>query len=235
MTTTTEHWDLISGIAYEVANRFASRGRKYGAEGDDFYQEFWLWSAGKSDLIAEKAEELDERGFERFIGRCLENEARDYLRDIKSQALGYHRDDEYFFSRGEMTYLLESVFDPEAWLNPPQSEGRSTKAPAEGNNWVTTLADVRAGFDKLGAEDQVLLRAFHEEGHPNNEVADALGITESACSYRHHRAIKRLVEHLGGEKPRPERPGDQYDPWRGRHAIPNRQARAMTDNYYEEG
>ena len=63
MSATAEHWDLISGIAYEVANRFGSRGRRYGAEADDFFQEFWVWHSGKTDLIAEKRELLDDRGF----------------------------------------------------------------------------------------------------------------------------------------------------------------------------
>jgi len=232
--TVDELWDVISPIAHGVANRFGTMYRKHGAEAGDFFNEHYIWVHEHVDMLTEKFEDMEPRHFERFVARCVENESRDYARDIKAQASGYERRDESWYGWREIKTLLSAVFDPDAWLNPPQSEGRTVKAPAEGNNWVTTLADVKAGFQKLDAEDQVLLRAFHEAGLPNKQVADAWKLTESAMSYRHERALKRLSRELGGERPSPERRGDQYDPWRGRRSITTAHARAITDNQYEE-
>lgn len=53
-------------------------------------------------------------------------------------------------------------------------------------------------------------------------------------SYRHSQALKRLISHLGGEKPRHMRADVPHDPFRGRHAVSNAAARAMTSHQYEE-
>ena len=164
----------------------------------------------------------------------MSNECRDYMRDIRSQALGFERRDEFFYSRGEVKALLPAMFDPEKWLDPPQSAGRTAKAPSEGNNWLATLSDLSRAFDQLEVADQVLLRSFHQFGRTNKEMSDAEGITDSTMSYRHDRAVKRLVDLLGGELPRPSRAGSQHDPWRGRHAITTAHAVAITANQYEE-
>lgn len=217
-----------------IASEFGRKGHRYGAEADDFKQEFVCWLLDHEELVAEWMDpEVDERESSKFLGKCLRNEARDYLTDIKAQALGYERHDVYHYSKNEVKALLPAMFDPEKWHEPPASDGRSTKAPAEGGNWIATLADVAQAYEKLGQDDQALLAWFHRDGWMNKMVAQVYDVSEAVASYRHHRALKRLVDHLGGERPSPSR--SSSDPWRGRHAVSNSTARAVVANQYEVG
>lgn len=222
-------------IVAQVANEYARKFHGFGADGSDFGQEFLLWMHRNQAMLVEQFELLGDERFDRYLAKCLRNEAVDYGLDIKAQALGYERQDLYFYSIGELKVLLDCVFDRQKWLEPPQSDGsRSAKRPAEGNNWVATLADVADGFSKLKHEDQELLRDHHERGWTNRELAKLHGVSESVQSYRHGAACKRLQEKLGGPAPKPMRKSETDPAWRGRRAISNATARAITSNSYDE-
>ena len=228
-------YPTVEHIVAAVANEYGRKGWRYGATHEDFQQEFIAWMLDHEAFCAEFIEEHGQEAFDKYLTRCLQNEGKDYMRDVKAQALGYHRDDEYFYAENELKKsLLPSMFDKSKWLEPPQSEGRSTKAPAEGGNWIATLADVAQAYEKLDLDDQNLLRNFHQHGMRNMDLAKAHGVTDATMSYRHDRAIKRLQKALGGEKPRPEREATWDTRWRGRHAVSNSQARAMTSASYED-
>lgn len=222
-------------IVAQVANEFARKFHGFGADNHDFGQEFLVWMVKNEDMLVRQFEELGDERFDRYLARCLRNEASDYGLDIKAQALGYERQDLYFYSIGEVKVLLDCVFDRKKWLEPPQSDGsRSAKRPAEGNNWVTTLADVADAFSKLKLEDQELLRDHHERGWNNRELAKLSGVSESVQSYRHGAACKRLLDKLGGPAPKPMRRSETDPMWRGRRAITNATARAITSGHYDE-
>jgi len=124
------------------------------------------------------------------------------------------------------------MFDKEKWLEPPESDGRSQKRPQEGNNWVTTLADVSQAYNLLNEADKLLLSEFHKDGISNMLMAELYDVTPQVMSARHDAAVKRLVRRLGDEKPKRPRPADTYDPWRGRHAVTNASGLAqMHANY----
>lgn len=237
MTATFEAlWGQFHPVVEGVAAEYARSYRRWGADAEDFRQEFVLWMLDHEAELAESLRELGPEQFEKYLARCLRNEGNDYGVDIRDQAGGQPRHDAYFYSTGELKTLLPSVFDPEAWLNPPQygGENRSSRAPAEGNNWVATLSDVSRAFSQLDLEDQALLRDYHQHGIKNKELAQAFKVTEATMSYRHTQALKRLLKHLGGPRPSHMRPDTPHDPWRGRHAVSNSQARAMTSAQYEE-
>lgn len=218
-----ENKDAVNSLAAEMGRK----GHDWGAETGDFSQEFALWMLDNEDKMVEVAEDetTTPETFTRWLLKCLRNEGLDYLVDIRGQATGQERQDAYWYTRGELEQLLDSVFNDDAWTEPPVSEGRSTKAPAHGGNWITTLADVSRAFDRLSAGDQMLLREFHEEGLTNGDLANRFDVSEAVMSYRHGAAITRLLKILGGPRPNPMRPGDSRDPWRGRHAVSNEVAR----------
>lgn len=230
-TIYTEYQPLLDSLAYEFGGKF----HRWGADADDFRQEGVAWMLDKEKDLAERYEEMEPDAFGRYLARCLRNEFSDYALDIKDQGGGQPRQDAYFYSTGELKVLLPSVFDPDAWLNPPtfNGENRSTRAPAEGNNWVTTLADVSAGVSRLPTEDQLMLRDYHQHHIRNKDLAEFYKISEPTMSYRHTCVLKRLQAQLGGAKPKPMRPDVPHDPWRGRHSIGNAQARAIATSYYE--
>lgn len=231
--------DLLESIApmiNSIAAEYGRRHRFHGADQSDFSQELWCWVLENQDKVQEwlDPEQWEPKAGERMLAKSLRNESSDYGVDIKSQALGYERADLHWYSKGEVKSLLPTVFNPDAWEEPPVSEGRSTKAPSEGGNWIATLADIAQAFSKLDTEDQVLLRKFHERGWTNKMMAQGEHISEQLMSYRHDRAVSRLVKILGGEKPRPMREQEGRDPWRGRHVVSNSAARAYQSAVYDE-
>jgi hypothetical protein len=221
-----EHEPIVQTVAHEYGNK----GHRYGADTDDFRQEFIAWMLDNEGMLADRRAEIEDPDeFGKFLARCLRNEGDDYLVDIRDQAGGQPRRGAYWYTTNELKFLLPAMFDPEKWHEPPQSDGGSSRGrgvPSEGGNWIATLADVAQGFEKLNKDDQDLLRKFHQFGYRNKDMAAADGITEASMSYRHSQVLKRLLKNLGGPKPRHMRPDDKYDPWRGRHAI--------TSSNYEE-
>ena len=231
MTTVYDYSPVISGHAAQMGSRY----RPYGASTEDMTQEAWLWILNHEAKVQSW---LAEDGGERRLGRAVRNQMQDYGERLKAQHLGYDRSDLYHYAAGEVKALLDIVFDPDEWLHPPTGDGgrAAPKDLATGNGWVATLADVTRAFEKLDVEDRDMLHAFHRDGWTNNELAEELDINSSTMSYRHSRAVKRLVDHLGG--PRPKSPCDndcEHDAtWRGRHAMSTAQARAITAHQYEE-
>lgn len=219
-----------------VAFQWGGKAHHWGAEAGDFRQEFYMYLLDNEEYLSTKYEEIDNPDqFGRWLGKVLQGEAADYFLDIRAQGGGQDRSTAYWYSVAEVKYLLDKVFDEDAWLNPPQIEGASGGHgdPAVGGNWVATLADVSRAFSKLSIEDQTLLRDFHEHGVRNKDMAEVYEITEATMSYRHGQACKRLLDELGGPKPRHMRPDDKYDPWRGRKAVSNASARAIQGHYYD--
>ena len=233
MSTFDDLWPVVEPIAAGIAAEYGRRHRVHGADESDFRQEFALWLVENSAQVADWHAELDKQGFERMVARVLRNEGTDYGLDIKAHAVGYKREDLYFYSKGEVKALLPLMFDPEKWHEPPQSEGRSTKSQAEGGGWIATLADISQAFDRLETEDRELLAAFHKDEWSNVLMAEAYGVTEQVMSYRHDRAVRRLLKVLGDTSPRPMRAQTNRDPWRGRRAIPAPAMRAYEQKAYD--
>lgn len=231
--------DTLEPTIQGVASRYGAMYRKYGAEREDFEQELRIWAVENQAQVAEwlDPDVTDEKYGMKQLVKALENECNDYAVDIKAQATGYHREDLYWYGRNELKALLPAMFDPESRVNPPQSDdigGRSSKSDAEGGNWVATLADVSRAYDALGREDKALLRMFHLGGWSNKEMARRYETTEAMMSYYHSRALNRLLDNAGGAAPRPMRRSEKGDPWRGRRAISNAEARYLTDSTWED-
>jgi RNA polymerase sigma factor (sigma-70 family) len=219
---------MILGIAQEYGRKF----HIYGADSSDYAQELRIWVLENVDKVNEwmDDEQYSADHADRMIAKSLRNRCKGYGLEVKAQAVGYKVDDLVFYTENEITHLLSLVFDPEKWHEPPQSEGRSTKAPSEGGGWIATLADIAQGIERLDESDQQILRARHQHGEMNKTLAERCGVSEQTMSHWHMRAIKRLHKELGGA--RPEFSAGR-DPWRGRRAIGNSHAQAITGSDYD--
>lgn len=228
-------WSQYQPVVDGLAATYGAQNRRYGAEREDFSQEGVAWMLANEKWLVERFEEVDDPDeFAKFLARCLDNEFKDYSLDVRDQGGGQPRRGAYWYGTGELKNLLPAVFDKNKWLEPPQSDGKSVSDPAHGGNWIATLADVSRAFDQLSPEDQNFLRCLHGDGMRNKDMADMAGVTEATMSYRHTQALKRLLKHLGGEKPKYMRGDRAHDPWRGRHSVTNAHAAAMTRGQYEE-
>ncbi|MCW2843335.1 MAG: Sigma-70 family polymerase sigma factor [Nocardioides sp.] len=228
------NYDSITPVVESVASDMSRRYGQYGADRADISQECWLWIF----LHPEKVVEFLDNGDYgvKQLAKTLRNEAQDYGESVKAQHLGYSLDDLYHYRKDEVRMLLDAVFDEEAWTEPPVSEEGPTgrRDPATGGGWIATLTDVSQAFDRLQEKDRDLLIAFHREGWTNKMLADSAGVTEQTMSYRHDSAVRRLVDKLGGPRPRPQHDEDCSHVWRNRHALSNTTARAIQQQNYEE-
>jgi hypothetical protein len=232
-------FDTLAPMVTTIANEYGRMHRAHGADASDFSQTLYAWVVENENQVREwlDPEFFEEKDGTRLLATSLRNEAKDYAVDVKAQALGYKRSDLYWYGKNEVRSLLPSVFNQDAWHEPPQSEGRSTKAASEGGNWIATLADVAQAFVRLDEYDQQILRRFHEDGWTNVLMAEVTGISEQLMSYHHDRAITRLVKLLGGEKFQQTRQTGAdatRDPFKGRHAVSNAAARAYQSTSYAD-
>jgi hypothetical protein len=226
----TELSPMVEGIASE----FGRSNRVYGAETADFSQELYLWIVKNENKVRTWLDPEDPA--HGLLVVSLKNVAKAYAVGVKAQALGYERDDLHWYNKGELKALLPLMFNDDAWHEPPQSEGRSAKAPSEGGNWIATLADVAQAYSKLDAKDQRLLRWFHKDDRSNQDLADDEGVTHQSMSERHDRAIGRLLRILGGTVPTPMREArsEPRDPWKGRRSVTNSTARSYQGAIYDD-
>lgn len=240
MTLPDELISVIGPIVESVGADYGRRYRQFGADQQDMAQSGWLWAFDHPRKVIQwfDPEQTEPRAGERLLAQALRNECHDYGETLKAQHLGYSRDDLMYYSRAMVEGLLPSVLDPEAWLHPEQSDGerRGRGAPAEGGNWIATLADISRAFEGLDSEDRDLLKMFHEAPVWRNvDAAKYFGVSEQTMSYRHSMAIKRLVKALGGPKPKPQHDEECDHGWIGRHSMSNAAARSVQQSYYEEG
>lgn len=212
---TPDLFDSVEPMIASIAAEYGRRHHVHGADAEDFQQQLRIWVLEHKQKVG-KWLDADPEGGMKMLAKSLRNEAKDYALDIKAQAVGYDPGDLYFYGKTEVRALLPSALDPEVVL-----EG----AP---DGLVAARADVAAGFKRLGPEDRALLEGFHLSGWTNKMMAQAEGVSEQLMSYRHTRAVNRLVKILSGSGQKPQR-----DPWKGRSAIGNGHAQAITGSDYE--
>lgn len=220
--TFEDMWAEYAPVIEGVAAEYGRRHHHQGADSDDFSQELALWMWKRRKWLDERRAEMDDDdAFEKFLARCLRNECEDYALDIRAQAGGQDRETAYWYTRGELERLLPDVYNPQSWLGAPQVEGggRSQPNPAEGGNWLTTLADVSQALAKLERGDQSVLWMYYKQGWTDLQVAAALDVERTTAAMRKSRAITRLQRVLGGPRPSYMREPMENDPWRGRHPV----------------
>jgi len=232
---------VVGPIVESVASDISRRYRNYGAEQADLSQQGWLWIYAHPRKMLEwfDSDNYSEKDSAYILARVLRNECSRYGEAIKAQHLGYSLDDLSYYSRTMVRELLPMMFDDEAWHHPEQGDGerRSGGDPATGGNWVATLADVSRAYDKLDPSDRDLLARFHRDGVSNNAMAESCGVSKQTMSDWHDKAVRRLVDQLGGVKARAEHGEDcdhEWNTWMGRRAQSNAAARAQQQGYYDE-
>jgi DNA-directed RNA polymerase specialized sigma24 family protein len=114
-------------------------------------------------------------------------------------------DDQYYYTPGVLREILPDIFDHEDWIMSVRGEQADVKGPsrpAEGNNRLAMICDVRAAFYGLPQKDQLLLEELHRDGGLSYEVlAFSYECHERTVRRREERVLEKLVERLGGEPP----------------------------------
>lgn len=193
-----ERWEyVVTAVASEYAKKFTI------CEYEDIKQALYQWFAEHPNKL-DTWEAIGEKDAKNLIYRSLRNEALDYCQRWKAKTVGYDVSDLYYYEPGLVEVLLPAVLMGNFHITPKlnlSGTGRPS-APAEGGNIQVMLLEVDSAYWKLSKEDRKLLFFRHAESLDFKEIANFLSLgTEDAARMRHKRAIKRLVNKLGGHKP----------------------------------
>ena len=132
--------------------------------------------------------------------RCLTVIAKE--RRIRS---GLQPGDIFYYTPAMIRELLPDIWDEDDWVSGSTNnaeEIRNPSRPAEGNNRLAMVADVRSSFYTLSEKDQNFLEDFYRDGGIASDIMAArLEVTERTVRRRDDRIMEKMVERLGGEPP----------------------------------
>jgi DNA-directed RNA polymerase specialized sigma24 family protein len=195
----TKTFSVDGAVAY-TANYL---GKSYPmVEHEDLRQEIWLWVFDNPQKVAEYLES-GEHGRNKLT-KAMRNAGAKYAQEEKARILGYRAEDNYYYELGLIRDALTRVWDEQAWTSPPQpvEEARvKARAVSEGNNYVTTLADVSRVVGELPRDEQELLERYYHQGYAAWEIAAERGGSSDAVNARITRLVKKIQRMLGGERP----------------------------------
>lgn len=193
-----ERWDyIVVAVATEYHKKFPL------CELEDIKQSLYQWFAEHPNKL-DTWEAIGEKDAKNLIYRSLRNQALDYCQRWKAKSIGYDVSDLYYYEPALVEILLPTVLMGNFHIAPKLNLSGAGKpsAPAEGGNIQVMLLEVDSAYWKLSKEDRKLLFFRHAESMDFKEIANYLSLgTEDAARMRHKRAIKRLVDKLGGRKP----------------------------------
>ena len=193
-----EPWDyIVAHVADEYAKKFSM------VERDDIKQNLYEWFISHPRKLTEW-EALGRKSAQNLLYRSLRNQALDYCQNWKAKSLGYEVSDLFFYDidmvKGFLPAILLGATDKAPVLNlgmpgkPP--------APAEGGNGMAMMAEIKFAYSKLSDEDRKILYLKYANQLPDVGIALELGLpSDDAARMRHLRAIKRLINKLGGFRP----------------------------------
>ncbi len=112
--------------------------------------------------------------------------------------------DQYYYTPAVIREILPDIFDREDWASSGLAEEgavRGPSRPAEGNNRLASICDVRAAFWGLNQRERELLVLLFRDGFDYATVAATEDVHERTVRRREARVLDKLVERLGGEPP----------------------------------
>jgi DNA-directed RNA polymerase specialized sigma24 family protein len=201
------NWESIQEWDYIVANVSSEYHKKFPmCELEDIKQSLYMWFAEHPNKL-ETWKSLGERDAKNLIYRSLRNQALDYCQRWKAKSIGYDVSDLYYYEPELVEALLPTVLMGNFHIAPKLNLGKMGRpsAPAEGGNVQVMLLEIDSAYWKLSKDDRKIIFLRHAESSDFKEIANFLSLgTEDAARMRHKRAIKRLVNKLGGRKPHPD-------------------------------
>jgi DNA-directed RNA polymerase specialized sigma24 family protein len=190
-----EPWDyIVCHVADEYSRKFTMVAR------DDIKQSLYEWFVSHPKKMTEW-EGFSKKSTQNLLYRSLRNQALDYCQLWKAKSLGYEVSDLFFYEPDVVEAILPAVLRGDVTEAPIINLGMPGKpsAPAEGGNLMAMMAEVKAAYLKLNAEDRHILYHRHANSMTYSDIATELALpSDDAARMRHRRAIKKLITRLGG-------------------------------------
>jgi RNA polymerase sigma factor (sigma-70 family) len=192
---------VVSSIAYEYTRKYRM------VEVDDLRQELWLWFLTHPKKVKHWQTELDSKQSVKLIARSLRNAAKDYCQREKAKVVGYRVEDNYYYDKQLLESVLPAVLTGvrEAPVLSDLSFSNVKKVASEGNNWPAMCADITKAYNKLSKEQQGMIFLRYASGLEMGAIASEVSSSTDAVRMRVNRALKNMLNFLGGNYPRRER------------------------------
>lgn len=196
-------WDRIKNWDYIVDNVASEYHSKFKIDIKDIKQVLYQWFVEHPKKL-DTWEKIGEKDAKNLIYRSLRNQALDYCQAWKAKTGGYETSDLFFYKSDMVEALLPSVLRGDINLGHKLNLGGTARpsAPSEGGNLIAMMIEIDAGFWKLNKEDKRLLFLRYAENLDFQVIADEMKLpSEDTARMRNKRAIKKLINKIGGFKP----------------------------------
>lgn len=193
-----EPWEyVITAVASEYHRRFND------IDLDDIKQSLYQWFL-EHPVKLDTWEAIGPKDAKNLIYRSLRNQALDYCQHWKAKSGGYETSDLFYYEADMVEALLSPVLRGEWASTHKLNLGRPGRpsAPSEGGNMMAMMIEVDWAYWKLGQDDRKLLFFRHAETMDFGDIAEEMDLgSEDTARMRHKRAIKKLINKIGGFKP----------------------------------
>lgn len=195
--------DNYGGLVSYISNEYNKRYRMLDA--DDIKQELWLWFMTHTNKLNDWETNHNEKDRNKLINRSLRNAAQKYCTKEKAKIVGYEVQDLFYYEpqiiEEFLPYILtDSYFIPLGVNDVNYKPDRNVVA--EGNTWLAVRADISQAFETIPERHQNVLRLrFGSLSTSLEDVGNELNISADAARKRVDRAMKALIEELGGPRP----------------------------------
>jgi DNA-directed RNA polymerase specialized sigma24 family protein len=196
-------WERIQRWEYIVDAVGSEYHRKFNIDTEDIRQVLFQWFVEHPNKL-DTWEAIGEKDAKNLIYRSLRNQALDYCQAWKAKSGGYETSDLFYYEGDMVEALLPSVIRGE--MNITQklnlAGGGRPSAPSEGGNLMAMMIEIDAGYWKLPKDDRKLLFLRYAETMDFGEIASEMELgSEDTARMRHKRAIRKLINKIGGFKP----------------------------------
>ena len=197
-------WERIQNWQYVVDAVSSEYSRKFPTiEVEDIRQSLYQWFVEHPNKL-DTWEAIGEKDAKNLIYRSLRNQALDYCNHWKAKSGGYETSDLFFYEADMVEALLPPVLRGEWGVTHKLNLGRPGRpsAPNEGGNLMAMMIEVDYAFWKLPKDDRKILFLRYAESMDFGDIGKELEIgSEDAVRMRHKRAIRKLINKIGGFKP----------------------------------
>lgn len=198
-------WERIERWQYVVDSVASEYKRKFNdIDIDDIRQSLYQWFIEHPNKL-DTWEAIGDKDAKNLIYRSLRNQALDYCQHWKAKSGGYEVSDIFYYEASMVEALLPAVLRGEHNVSGGKLDlagGGHPSAPSEGGNLMSMMIEIDYGFWKLDKEDRKVLFLRHAEALDFGDIAKELELgSEDTARMRHKRAIKKLINKIGGFKP----------------------------------
>jgi RNA polymerase sigma factor (sigma-70 family) len=197
-------WERIQNWQYVVDAVSSEYSRKFTTiDIEDIRQSLYQWFVEHPNKL-DTWEAIGDKDAKNLIYRSLRNQALDYCNHWKAKSGGYETSDLFYYEADMVEALLPPVLRGEWGVTHKLNLGRPGRpsAPNEGGNLMAMMIEVDYAFWKLPKDDRKILFLRYAESMEFGDIGKELDMgTEDAVRMRHKRAIRKLINKIGGFKP----------------------------------